>query len=250
MIPGKERPDYGMDAPPVIRNLLVAGFGSIVLSFLVAQFSWRAAPYVAIFLLWMGPWFILSGILMILSSRFGKYREREHLVDLLDLDGSEHVLDVGCGRGLILNEVASRLSSGKAVGIDIWQASDLSGNSPEVTLENARREGVEDRVEVLSADVRELPFEDASFDCITSSMCMHNISSSEERAKALTEIMRVLKPGGRFAILDFRNSKEYAEQLTKLGAIDVKRSGLRFKMYPPSRIVTGTKPRIDEGDET
>jgi len=250
MISRANRPDYGMDAPPVIRNLLVAGFGSIVLSFFVAQMPWGPAVYIAFGLLWMGPWFILSGILMILSSRFGKYREREHLVDLLELGGIEWVLDVGCGRGLILNEVASRLSTGKAVGIDIWQASDLSGNSPEVTQENARREGVEDRVEVLSADVRDLPFDDASFDCVTSSMCIHNIASSEERAKAMSEIMRVLKPGGSFAIMDFRNTQEYVDQFKLLGALDVMRSGLRFRLYPPSRIVTGIKPRFEGGDET
>jgi hypothetical protein len=59
-------------------------------------------------------------------------------------------------------------TTGEATGVDIWQAEDLSGNRPEATLENARREGVEDRVRIHTADMRKLPFPDGTFDVVVS----------------------------------------------------------------------------------
>jgi cyclopropane fatty-acyl-phospholipid synthase-like methyltransferase len=53
------------------------------------------------------------------------------LLDRIEWTGQEEVLDVGCGRGLMLIGAAKRLTTGKATGIDIWQAEDLSGNRPE-----------------------------------------------------------------------------------------------------------------------
>jgi cyclopropane fatty-acyl-phospholipid synthase-like methyltransferase len=72
------------------------------------------------------------------------------------------VLDVGCGRGLLLIGAAKRLTTGKAVGVDIWQTEDLSGNRPEATLENARLERVAERVGVKDGDARRLPFADGT----------------------------------------------------------------------------------------
>jgi cyclopropane fatty-acyl-phospholipid synthase-like methyltransferase len=46
--------------------------------------------------------------------------------------GDEAVRDVGCGHGLMLVGAARRLTTGKATGIDIWQAEDLTGNRPAV----------------------------------------------------------------------------------------------------------------------
>ncbi len=146
---------------------------------------------------------------MIWTSKVGKLRERERLLDRIAWKGDERVLDVGCGRGLMLVGAAKRLSSGAATGVDIWQAEDLSGNTPEAPLENARREGVADRVAVKTADMRELPFPDASFDVVTSCAAIHNLYTQEDRAKAIREIARVLKPGGQALIDDIRHGREY-----------------------------------------
>src|SRR5205823_1073831 len=111
--------------------------------------------------------------------------------------GDERVLDVGCGHGLMLLGAAKRLTSGRATGIDIWSREDQKANSAEATLENARREGVADRVELLTADAREIPFPDGSFDVVISSFAIHNIYDRAQRGRAIREIARVLKPGGR-----------------------------------------------------
>jgi ubiquinone/menaquinone biosynthesis C-methylase UbiE len=182
-------------------------------------------------------------VLMLWSSKCGKLRERERLIDTLELTSSEKVLDVGCGRGLLLNGAARRLPDGKAFGIDLWQSIDQSGNSPEATMANAEAENVADRVEVRTADMRDLPFPDGSMDAVLSSIAVHNVPDREGRAKAIREIARVLKPGGRLALQDLRYIDEYVETLRDLGWSDVKPSGLSFMIFPPVRIITGRKPR-------
>ena len=148
--------DYGIDAPPVVRNLLIAGVGAIfaglVLNFLFASIQSLIA---SIFLGWglfAGASMLITATLMIWSSKIGKLRLRERLIDSLRLQGSETVVDVGCGRGLLLNAVARRLTTGKAIGIDLWQSADQSGNSSETTLANARIEGVSDRVDLRTQE--------------------------------------------------------------------------------------------------
>ena len=154
---------------------------------------------------------------MICSSKFGKVREREAYLDLLEWRGDERVLDVGCGRGLFLIGAAKRLTTGRAIGIDIWQAEDLSGNKPAATLNNAMIEGVADRVEVQTADARKLPFDDASFDVVLSSVALHNIYNAGERQTAVREIARVLNVGGRVLIVDVRHIRHNARTLRDAG---------------------------------
>src|SRR5439155_13457454 len=62
---------------------------------------------------------------IVLGSCIFKFRERDWLLDMLSIQGNERILDVGCGRGLLLIGAAKRLNSihgGKAIGIDICSA--------------------------------------------------------------------------------------------------------------------------------
>jgi ubiquinone/menaquinone biosynthesis C-methylase UbiE len=214
------RVDYGVDAPTAVRNLLiVCALGILSLITRAAGVWGRESPFALI-----GFPLISSGlgcgamaIWMILSSKFGKVRKREAYLDLLEWRGDERVLDVGCGRGLFLIGAAKRLTTGRAIGIDIWQAEDLSGNRPAATLDNARIEGVADRVDVQTADARKLPFGDASFDVVLSSVALHNIYDAGERQTAVREIARVLDVGGRVLIVDVRHLSQYARTLRDAG---------------------------------
>ncbi len=230
-------PDYGLDAPGVVRNLLVCGAVGLLLFSGRALGFWSGlvelGPVAGVTIrlpldqmgLWAGGSCFAMGLWMIWTSKVGKVRERERLLDRLAWTGGERVLDVGCGRGLMLVGAAKRLTSGRATGVDIWQAEDLSGNRPEATLENARREGVADRVEVKTADMRELPFPDASLDVVVSSAAIHNLYAAGDRAKAIREIARVLKPGGQALLDDIRHGAEYAAALREAGCRDVRRVG-------------------------
>ena len=59
---------------------------------------------------------------------------------------------------------------------------DQSGNAEQVTRQNAALEGVADRVELHSADMRQLPFDDGSFDVVVSSLAIHNVAGADGRA--------------------------------------------------------------------
>ena len=225
-------PDYGIDAPGAVRNLFIAS-GAGLLTFLsIVTHLWSGVLALGPLHLGLRPMSLsvglaagLMGVWMAWDSKVGKLRERERLLDLLTWTGRERVLDVGCGRGLLLIGAAKRLGGGgSAAGIDLWQQQDLSGNRPEAPLENARLEGVADRVEVRTADMREIPFPDASFDTILSLNAIHNIYSAPGRDAAVAEIARVLKPGGVVLISDIRHIRQYAAALRAGGCSDVARA--------------------------
>lgn len=183
-----------------------------------------------------------SAALMLASSLLGKRFVATRLIRSLQLRGDEHVLDVGCGRGLLLIEGARHLPRGRAFGIDLWKTSDQSGNAQAATLANAQAAGVADRVAIDTGDMRHLPYADSSFDAIVSSLAVHNLPSSADREQAMREIARVLKPSGRIALLDFRHAAAYASTLRQSGLVDVGVSLPNLLMFPPISVVRGRKP--------
>jgi len=165
------------------------------------------------------------------TTRAGKFAVWEELIQALGLKGDEAVLDVGCGRGAVLLLAARRLTSGTATGVDLWQAKDQSGNALEATLRNAAAEGVRERVALHTGDMRRLPFADASFDVVVSSLAIHNVPDAEGRARAVQEIARVMKPGGRVLLADFKHADDYAATLRAAGLRDVQTRGLGVRFW-------------------
>jgi ubiquinone/menaquinone biosynthesis C-methylase UbiE len=190
---------------------------------------------VAAFVLSVEAWYLYSTLR-------GKFVIWAGLLDRLRLRGDERILDLGCGRGAVLLMAAQHLTTGRAVGVDLWRRVDQSGNSAEATQRNAVAEGVADRVELHTGDMTALPFEDNSFDVVLSAMAIHNISGRAGREKAISEAVRVMRPGGRLLIVDIRATRPHAAQFSKLGMYDVARKGLKW-WYWPARLVTATKPQ-------
>jgi arsenite methyltransferase len=215
-----KRASYGLDAPVVVRNLGLAAVGCFAVGAFFPKVRWMISP---------GIGFSIGAGLMIWASLFGKVLVRNRILRWRKWRGDEQVLDIGCGRGLYLLGAAKQLTTGRAVGIDLWQAYDLSGNTADATWANARAEGVEDRIEIMTGDMRKMPFPDASFDVILSSQAIHNIYDRGEREAALDEIVRVLKAGGSLYIIDHRNTGQYADFF-------------RREVFPPSPVVLATKP--------
>jgi arsenite methyltransferase len=227
---------YGVDAPsllPIPAVLILINLVDGIASRTIVPFV--AAGVIVVAMAWG-----------LYASRRGKFVVWARLLNDLPWRGDERVLDVGCGRGAVLLMAAERLPSGRAVGIDLWKKGDQSGNAAEATRRNAEAEGVAGRVELETASMTALPLADASFDCVLSSLAVHNVKSSG-RDRALDEAVRVLRPGGRLMIADIMGTRQYRAHLARLGMIDVGRRGLGWRMWwsgpwLPTHLVTATKP--------
>lgn len=146
-------------------------------------------------------------------------------MDQIARSGDDRVLHVGCGRGLIVVGAAKRLTTGRATGIDICLAQDLTRNGPDAVLENVRRERVAECVAVQTADVRKLPFVGGSFDIVVSNAVIHNLYKASDRDRAIREIARVVKPGARALIEEIRHHRQYTPYLYQSGCTDLRRAG-------------------------
>lgn len=140
---------------------------------------------------------------------------------------------------------AQQLPSGRAIGVDLWSTTDQSGNSERTTLRNAELEGVRERIELHTADMTRLPFADASFDVVTSSLAIHNVPTAQGRERALAEMLRVLKADGTIMIADIGHTGQYARYFSSQPktAVERRRLGWRFWYGGPQAATTAVKVR-------
>ncbi len=232
--------DYGLDSPAVLRGLGLTATAALLVTVVSGILDLVTVMAVA-----FGATVLISaiGLVMLRSSRVHKIRERVLLVDRLALRGDERVLDVGCGRGLLLVEVARRLNrAGRAFGVDVWHATDGIVVEADHALHNAELEDVDHRIDVTSADVRSLPYADASFAAVVSGLALHHIEGFASRVQVCREMSRVLEPGGKVVLIDRHHTRSYVDALRAGNLINVRRSRLIWRLLPPARYVTATKP--------
>jgi ubiquinone/menaquinone biosynthesis C-methylase UbiE len=152
-------------------------------------------------MLWFFDTFILRG----------KLRElRQKTLNFARLQAGEQVLDVGCGTGTLALEVVARVGpSGRVCGIDPGSQQILRAR-----LKAARRNSP---VDFQLGVIEQLPFPDAMFDVVFSTLMMHHLPADLKR-KGLLQIARVLKPGGRLVIADFKSLEKAQTQPRGFGA--------------------------------
>lgn len=100
------------------------------------------------------------------------------------------VLDIGCGTGEIIARLAERYPDSRFTGVDLEQS--------HLARAAARCRPFGDRVRFEIADALALPFDDASFDYV---ICRHVIQAVSDASRVLSEIRRVLRPGGRVHLI-------------------------------------------------
>jgi ubiquinone/menaquinone biosynthesis C-methylase UbiE len=130
-------------------------------------------------------------------------RFREQLLTLARLQQGESVLDVGCGTGTLAIAAKGHVGpAGRVVGID------ASPNMVARAIKKARKADVD--VVFRQALAEALPFRDAQFDVVLSTVMLHHLPR-KAREQCAGEIRRVLKPGGRVLAVDF-GSPSHARQ--------------------------------------
>lgn len=145
---------------------------------------------------------------------------QETVLDLLlshiEWDGNGRALDIGCGSGALTIQLAKKYCKAQVIGIDYWDKHwDYSQKQCE---DNARAEGVIERVTFQQASASKLPFDDETFDLVVSNLTFHEVSDSKNKLDVVKEALRVVKKGGSFAFQDLFLIKQYygtPEQLTE-----------------------------------
>ncbi|HAR42634.1 MAG TPA: methyltransferase type 11 [Bdellovibrionales bacterium] len=122
-------------------------------------------------------------------------KSAEHMADLLNLRGNEHILDVACGTGHASLAIAPKLPKGRITAVDL---------SPGMLDQARRKTASEDirNVEFLERDMQDLGFDNGAFDA---AVCAFGIFFVEDMDAQLSHIASAVRPGGRIMITSFQN---------------------------------------------
>ena len=121
-------------------------------------------------------------------------RARQDLIEQANIDASHKILDVGCGTGTLAVQLKQLYPGAQVVGLD------PDPKALRRAKAKTQRAGVSVALDQGFAD--ELPYETGSFDRVFSSFMFHHLEE-RERERALKEVLRVLRPGGSFHLVDF-----------------------------------------------
>lgn len=125
---------------------------------------------------------------------FGTHRVRERLLDVAAIGPGDRVLDLGCGTGALSLQAARRHRGARLIGLDPDPKALARARA------KASREGL--AIEWQQGFGDALPFGDASFERVISSLMFHHLTHDGRRS-TLAEVARVLAPGGTIHVLDF-----------------------------------------------
>jgi arsenite methyltransferase len=238
MAPATTHSDYGLDSPLMVRHMFSRG--AWTLAFALVMFMVNRAQYpgpaarILIVLGLIAVGFFVAAWLTMQASKVARFQIRDRILDSLELKGEERVLDVGCGTGLMAIGAAKRLKSGRVTGLDQTEEAD-------VVKENAKLEGVADKLRIDTGVSARLVYPDNHYDAVVSALALRGLGEVDVREQMVREMFRVLKPGGRLAIFDTARVADYAEVLRSAGAPSVELSPVIWYGIQPARLLTARK---------
>lgn len=242
----KKKPNYGNWVPEkMLKGLLALAVVLFVLTVVFAKcwlpvLAWICGilcALVTVFLIYM----YVCHELFAFDKGNRMAQVHEHLVRHLDWNGKGTLLDIGCGAGALTIRCAKAFPKATVTGMDYWGKEWSYAKSQ--CEENAKIEGVAERVHFEQGDAAKLPYEDESFDAVVSNFVFHEVKTAKDKKDVVREALRVVKKGGSFAFQDLFDQKqlygdihELVNELKKEGISEIHYAGnledlLRFPDY-------------------
>jgi ubiquinone/menaquinone biosynthesis C-methylase UbiE len=191
----QEKPKYGWYVGKVLLFIGLIGVAGLV-SFILGFFVGAPLNY--------GLWIVGIGFIIIflwptigfIAMNLWIPRQAVEFAFLKQFQAPK-ILDCGCGTGLHAIKMAKQLpKGGSIIGIDIYDAVAISGNSLQRARTNAGLEGVADKTDFQYGSITEIPFDNQSFNIVSVGSVLHEIHDDKEKEKVYIELFRVLKDEG------------------------------------------------------
>ena len=146
------------------------------------------------------------------SEKGGRVQEKFYdlIIQKLGEDVKGRILDIGTGNGVLAVKLAQQCGEIEVTGIDYWGVDWEYSKS--VCEKNARAAKVENRVHFQKGDAASLDFDTDAIDGAISNLTFHEVKSVADKKSVLQEALRVVKPGGSFAFVDYFYERKYYGQ--------------------------------------
>lgn len=215
------------------RAAWTIGFAAVLYYINRQEYPGPAAELAAIIIL-IGIAFAAAGYGFSWVAGTGQERVRAQVLDSIALQDTDRVLDFGTGSGALGIAAARRLKSGRVIALG-------ETASNEAAREQAKAESVAEKIRFESLALPKFAYPDANFDAVVSSRALNALEKVKEREQAVSEMVRVLKPGGRIAIHEIVDADDYARMLSKEKLSDVSVVRANLPLGLGGRIVTARK---------
>jgi SAM-dependent methyltransferase len=193
------------------KNLLVLGLSTLgigALIFIPLGFLYRLTVIILFVILLISFLFPLYAYVMF-SQNGGRLQEKVYnlIIQSLGAKVKGRILDIGSGNGVLAVKLAQQHDEAEVVGIDYWGKE--WEYSKGVCENNARAAKVESRVHFQKGDAAALEFATDTFDGAISNLTFHEVRSVMDKRAVVQEALRVVKPGGAFAFVDYFYDAKY-----------------------------------------
>ena len=198
-----------------ILGICTLGVGA--LSFIPLGFSYRLILTILFVIVLLSFLFPLYAYVMF-SQRGGRFQDKVYnlIIQSLGAKVQGRILDIGSGNGVLAVKLAQHHGEAEVVGIDYW-GKDWE-YSKGMCEQNARAAQVESRVQFQKGDAAALEFTTDSFDGAISNLTFHEVQSVADKRAVVREALRVVKPGGRFAFVDYFDDAKYYGKATEFAS--------------------------------
>jgi ubiquinone/menaquinone biosynthesis C-methylase UbiE len=215
------------------KNLFILGaftLGTGVLAFMPLGSFFHIVLVILFFIALISFLFPLYSYVMF-SQNGGRLQEKVYnlIIQSLGADVKGKILDIGSGNGVLAVKIAQRHENAEVISIDYW-GKDWE-YSKSVCEKNAQIAKVESRVYFQKGDAAALGFASDTFDAATSNLTFHEVKSAADKRTVLQEALRVVKPGGVFAFVDYFHDTKYYGKASEFEKYlrDMKLTQLEYK---------------------